>query len=90
MKPWFKIVKPHKDIQDGHLDESIFAADLAEAAQGRGREIYTNPEIFFKKTCFTAGIKNIAKKTSRIPAFFPNNKEKIMLVSITIRINDPS
>ncbi|MBF0389099.1 MAG: ATP-binding protein [Desulfamplus sp.] len=62
MKPWFKIVKPHKDIQDGHLDESIFAADLAEVAQGRGREIYTDPEIFFKKTCFTAGIKNIAKR----------------------------
>jgi hypothetical protein len=32
MKPWFKNVTPHKDIQDGHLDESIFAANLAEVA----------------------------------------------------------
>jgi hypothetical protein len=62
MQPWFKIVTPHKDIQDGHLDESIFAANLAEVAAGTGREIYTSPEMFFQKTFFTAGIKNIAKR----------------------------
>jgi hypothetical protein len=62
MLPWFKIVTPHKDIQDGHLDESIFAANLADVAAGTGREIYTNPEMFFKKTFFTTGIKNIARK----------------------------
>lgn len=62
MQPWFKNVRPHKDIQDGHLDESIFAANLAEVAAGTGREIYTNPEIFFQKTYFTLGLKNIAKR----------------------------
>ena len=62
MTPWFKNVKPHKDIRDGRLDESIFAANLAEVAAGTGREIYTNPEMFFSKTFFTAGIKNIAKR----------------------------
>lgn len=62
MQPWFKNVRPHKDIQDGHLDESIFAANLAEVAAGTAREIYTSPEIFFQKTYFTAGIKNIAKR----------------------------
>ncbi len=62
MKPWFKNVTPHKDIQDGHLDESVFAANLAEVAAGTGREIYTSPEIFFQKTYFTAGLKNIAKR----------------------------
>jgi hypothetical protein len=62
MQPWFKNVKPHKDIQDGHLDESIFAANLAEVAAGTGREIYRSPEMFFQKTFFTAGIKNIAKR----------------------------
>ena len=50
MQPWFKLVKPHKDIQDGHLDESIFAANLAEVASGTGREIYTSPDMFFQKT----------------------------------------
>lgn len=62
MQAWFKNVKPHKDIQDGHLDESIFAANLAEVASGTGREIYTSPEMFFQKTYFTAGLKNIAKR----------------------------
>jgi predicted AAA+ superfamily ATPase len=62
MQPWFKNVKPHKDIQDGHLDESIFAANLAEVAAGNGREIYRSPEMFFSKTFFTAGLKNIAKR----------------------------
>ncbi len=62
MQAWFKNVKPHKDIQDGHLDESIFAANLAEVAAGTGREIYTSPEMFFQKTYFTAGLKNIAKR----------------------------
>ncbi len=62
MKPWFKNVTPHKDIQDGHLDESIFAANLAEVAAGTGREIYNSPEMFFSKTYFTAGLKNIARR----------------------------
>ncbi len=62
MKPWFKNVKPHKDIQEGHLDESIFAANLAEVASGIGREIYTSPEMFFQKTYFTAALKNISKR----------------------------
>ena len=62
MQPWFKNVTPHKDIQDGHLDESIFAANLADVAAGKGREIYTSPEMFFQKTYFTAGLKNIARR----------------------------
>lgn len=62
MQAWFKNVRPHKDIQDGHLDESIFAANLAEVAAGTGREIYTSPEMFFQKTYFTAGLKSIARR----------------------------
>ena len=62
MNPWFKNVTPHKDIQGGHLDESIFAANLAEVAAGTGREIYTSPEMFFQKTYFTAGLKSIARR----------------------------
>lgn len=62
MIPWFKNVKPHKDIQQGHLDESVFAANLTDVAAGTGREVYTNPDVFFSKTYFTAGIKIIAKR----------------------------
>lgn len=59
--PWFRVVTPHMDIKQGRLDESVFAANLAEVALGNGREIYSNPAIFFSKTFFTAGLRNVAK-----------------------------
>ena len=59
--PWFRVVTPHMDIKQGRLDESVFAANLAEVALGNGREIYSNPGVFFSKTYFTAGLKNVAK-----------------------------
>lgn len=59
--PWFRVVTPHLDIKQGRLDESIFAANLAEVALGNGREIYSNAGVFFSKTFFTAGLKNVAK-----------------------------
>lgn len=60
--PWFRNVKPHLDIRQGHLDESIFAANLAEVALGSGREVYQNPALFFSKTYFTLNLKNVAKR----------------------------
>ncbi len=59
--PWFRVVTPHMDIKQGNLDESIFAANLAEVAMGNGREIYSNPVVFFSKTFYTAGLKNVAR-----------------------------
>jgi hypothetical protein len=59
--PWFRVVTPHMDIKQGRLDESVFAANLAEVALGNGREIYSNPAMFFSKTFFTAGLRNVAK-----------------------------
>lgn len=61
IQPWFRLVQPHLDIRQGRLDESVFAANLAEVALGNGREIYNNPVIFFSKTYFTTGLKSIAK-----------------------------
>jgi predicted AAA+ superfamily ATPase len=58
---WFRVVSPHLDIRQGRLDESVFAANLAEVALGSGREIYSNPVMFFEKTFFTAGLKSIAR-----------------------------
>jgi len=58
---WFREVLPHSDIRQGNLDESVFAANLAEVALGNGREIYNNPVLFFEKTYFTAGLKSITK-----------------------------
>ena len=59
---WFNNVKPHLDIRQGNLDESVFAADLAEVALGTGRAIYTNQSLFFDKTYFTDGLTNIANR----------------------------
>lgn len=61
LQPWFRVVTPHLDIKQGRLDESIFAANLAEVALGNGREIYNNPVVFFSKTYFTAGLKTVAR-----------------------------
>ena len=61
LKPWFLVTQPHFDIKQGRLDESIFAANLAEVALGNGREIYKDPNTFFSKTYFTAGLKSVAK-----------------------------
>jgi predicted AAA+ superfamily ATPase len=62
MNPWFKNVTPHKDIQQGILDEAIFAANLGDVASGIGREVYNNPEIFFAKTFLTLGLKTVATR----------------------------
>lgn len=61
LKPWFLVTQPHFDIKQGRLDESVFAANLAEVALGNGREIYKDPNTFFSKTYFTAGLKSVAK-----------------------------
>ncbi len=61
LMPWFRNVTPHLDIRQGRLDESVFAANLAEVALGTGREIYANPILFFEKTFFTSGLKAIAR-----------------------------
>jgi hypothetical protein len=62
LPPWFQVIQPHFDIKNGQLDESVFAANLAEVSNGTGREVYKSAEMFFSKTYFTAGIRDIAKR----------------------------
>lgn len=62
LKPWFQVAIPHHDIREGRLDESVFAANLAEVADDSGPEVYRNAAMFFRKTFFTTGFKNIAKR----------------------------
>jgi hypothetical protein len=59
LKPWWKIAKPHKDIRDGKFDESIFAADLSDVVNNEGPIDYRDPEIFFRRTYLTQGLKNL-------------------------------
>jgi hypothetical protein len=60
--PWFMNIRPHEDIERGVLDESVFAANLGDVALNRGRDVYQDPEKFFQKTYFTAGLKNVARQ----------------------------
>jgi len=59
MKPFIMIARPHKDILEGRLTMDVFAADLWEVFQGRAPAEYRDPDLFFKKTYFTYGLKNL-------------------------------
>lgn len=59
MKPFHLIAIPHKDILEGKLTMDVFAADLWEVYKGRAVEDYQNPEVFFRKTFLTSGLKNL-------------------------------
>ncbi len=61
MKPFHLIAIPHNDILEGRLTMDVFAADLWEVYKGRAVEDYQNPDVFFKKTFLTAGLKNLLK-----------------------------
>jgi len=59
MKPFSTIAIPHSDILEGRLTMDVFAADLWQVFKGEAPEEYQNPDIFFRKTFLTAGIKNL-------------------------------
>ena len=59
---WFNNVKPQFDIRNNVLDESIFAANLGEVANGTGPEVYSNYALFFEKTFITDGLRDIANR----------------------------
>ncbi len=65
MKPFHLVAIPHKDILEGRLTMDVFAADLWEVYKGRAVEDYQNPDVFFKKTYLTAGLKNLLEITSK-------------------------
>ena len=58
-KPWWNIAVPHKDIREGRLDESVFAAKLGDVVRGRGPLEYRDTEIFFRKTHLTPGLQGL-------------------------------
>ncbi len=65
MKPFRSVAIPHRDILEGRLTMDVFAADLWEVYRGRAPEDYRDPEIFFRKTYLTAGLKNLLSVASK-------------------------
>lgn len=59
MKPFSTIAIPHKDILESRLTMDVFAADLWEVFKDRAPEEYQDPDIFFRKTYLTSGLKNL-------------------------------
>lgn len=59
MKPFMTIATLHPDIVEGRLTMDIFAADLWQVFKGKAPEEYKNPDVFFRRTFETIGLKNL-------------------------------
>ncbi len=59
METFTQIAKPHEDILEGRLKMDVFAADLWQVANGKAPIDYQDPDLFFKKTFITSGLRNI-------------------------------
>lgn len=59
MKSFTQIAIPHEDILTGRLTMDVFAADLWQVANKKAPPDYQNPDLFFRKTYQTKGLKNI-------------------------------
>ncbi len=68
MTNWWQGATPRQSIQDGRVDESLFAANLALAVEGKGPEEYRDAETFFRRTYLTQGLKDLLQDVVRILA----------------------
>lgn len=57
LKPWREIARPHKDVLEGKLKQSEFAADITQVATGSAPEEYQDAEKFFARTFITEGMR---------------------------------
>ncbi|MCX7997938.1 MAG: hypothetical protein N3A69_03160 [Leptospiraceae bacterium] len=76
MRAFHTIAVPHKDILEGRLDQSLFAADLWEAYNNRGKEEYRDAKLFFQKTYLTEGLKNLLEMIEN--SLKGNGKDKVV------------
>lgn len=57
MKPWRQIARPHKDVLEGKLKQSEFAADIFHVLQGDAAPEYMDAEKFYARTYITEGMR---------------------------------
>ena len=57
IKPWREIAEPHKDVLEGTLKQSEFAADISQVAAGTAPPDYQDAERFFSRTFITEGMR---------------------------------
>lgn len=59
MKAFHTVAVPHEDILEGRLKEEVFAADLWQVYTGRAPADYKDPNLFFRRTYETVGIRRL-------------------------------
>jgi len=66
VKPWYKVVTPREDLREGRpLDAAEFAVHLDHVRDGRARDDYQNPELFFERTYLTKNLIGLASQVIR-------------------------
>ena len=65
MKPWRQIAKPHRDVLEGTLRQSEFAADLSQVVAGNATPEYLDAEKFFERTYITEGMRLLLISVAR-------------------------
>jgi hypothetical protein len=66
MKPWYDVIKPREDLREGRpLDASEFAVHLDHVRDGRGADVYRNPQEFFERTYLTKNLRALAAQVVR-------------------------
>ncbi|HDI10137.1 MAG TPA: ATP-binding protein [Euryarchaeota archaeon] len=59
------IAIPHNDVLEGTLTMDVFAANLWDVFTGEAHEEYKNPNLFFKRTYETDGLKKLLSVSKR-------------------------
>lgn len=65
MKAFFQVAIPHKDIREGRLALDVFGADLWSVYTGRAPDEYRDPDLFFRRTYMTEGLKNLIEDAKK-------------------------
>ncbi len=61
MDPWYKIATPRKEVREGRsFNPDEFAIALEQVVAGKGPRDYTDPKLFFSRTCFTRALREHA------------------------------
>jgi hypothetical protein len=78
LQPWYAVATPHEDIREDRLDESVFAANVWAVVQGEGKEVYRDPEEFFRKTYLTNGLATTLSHVARALAGGKDTGDRII------------
>lgn len=65
IKPWREIAIPHNDVLQGSFQQSEFAADITQVAQGRAHPEYQDARQFFARTFITEGMRLLLTAVAR-------------------------